>query len=104
MESIPYAKTFSQTHPTDAQLQEQATAGYHEHLADTQLVPGKPELLDPSTDFDPAALEQPTTTVHPIVQQVGDSTRLPEEQHRLSGSATHDIQTVVTEDNAGAAV
>jgi hypothetical protein len=85
--------------PTEAQLQEQATTEHHEVLADTHLVPAsQPELLDPRTDFDPATLDAqaPSTTVSNIVQGVAESTRIP------TGPAPdpHDIQTVVTEDNA----
>jgi hypothetical protein len=82
---------------TEAQLQDQATTEHHEVLADTQLVPNTPpELLDPRTDFDPATLDAPSTTVSSIVQGVAESTRIP------TGPAPdpHDIQTVVTEDNA----
>jgi hypothetical protein len=91
---------------TDAELQQQATTEHHEVLADTQLVPAsqqivpesQPEFLDPATDFDPAKLDAqtPSATVNQIVQGVADSTRIP------TGPAPdpHDIQTVVTEDNA----
>ena len=39
--------------PTKAAVQEQVSTGHHEVLADRQLVPDTPEVLDPATDFDP---------------------------------------------------